>query len=187
MKNNLVRKLVLSGLFIALVFLATYFTRIPTPLPGGYFNLGDAVIMLAAVFIGPVGGMIAGGIGSAFADMAASALIFAPITLVVKGIEGLVVGLISAKYRRDYLETRRASPFNMNLIFALIVGALIMVAGYFSGEAFILSLFDSAFGLTAAAAELPANLTQGALSAILGYVLVLLLNNAGAGVLKNNK
>ncbi len=187
MRNNLVRKLVLSGLFIALVFLATYFTRIPTPLPGGYFNLGDAVIMLAAVFLGPVGGMIAGGIGSAFADMAAGALIFAPITLVVKGIEGLVVGLIATKYRRNYLETRRTSPFNMNLILALIVGALIIAAGYFAGEAFILSLFDSAFGLIAAAGELPTNLTQGALSAILGYVLVLLLNNAGAGVFKNNK
>ena len=184
MKNNLVRKLVLSSLFIALVFLATYFTRIPTLLPGGYFNLGDAVIMLAAVFIGPLGGLIAGGIGSAFADIAASALIFAPITLVVKGMEGLAVGLIAAKYRRDHLETGRASPFNFNLILALVVGALIMVAGYFSGEAFILSLFDRAFGLAAAAAELPANLLQGALSAILGYVLVLLLNKAGADVLK---
>jgi len=186
MKNNLVRKLVLCGLFIALVFLATYFTRIPTPLPGGYFNLGDAVIMLAAVFLGPVGGMIAGGIGSAFADMAASALIFAPITLVVKGTEGLVIGLITAKYRRDHLETRHTSPFNFSLILALVIGALVMVAGYFSGEAFILSLIDRSFGLAAAVTELPANLTQGALSTILGYALVLLLNNAGAGVLKSN-
>ncbi|HEX2944780.1 MAG TPA: ECF transporter S component [Clostridia bacterium] len=184
MKNNLVRKLVLGGLFIALVFLATYFTRIPTPLPGGYFTLGDAVIMLAAVFIGPFGGMIAGGIGSAFADMAASALIFAPITLVVKGIEGLAVGLIAAKYRKNYLETGRTSPFNFNLILALVIGALIMVAGYFSGEAFILSIFDRSFGLAAAATEIPSNLVQGGLSAILGYVLVLLLNRAGADVLK---
>lgn len=184
MKNNLVRKLVLSGLFIALVFLATYFTRIPTPLPGGYFNLGDAVIMLAAVFIGPLGGLIAGGIGSAFADMAASALIFAPITLAVKGIEGLAVGLIAAKYRKNHLETRHASPFNFNLILALVVGALIMVAGYFSGEAFILSIFDRSFGLAAAATEIPANLVQGALSAVLGYALVLLLNRTGADMLK---
>jgi uncharacterized membrane protein len=169
LKNYSIKKLVLSGLMIALVFMATYFTRIPTPLPGGYFNLGDAVIMLAAVFLGPLGGLAAGAIGSCIADLAAAALLFAPITLVVKGIEGLVVGLLAAKY----LKTGKN---NYRLIIAVVVGAVIMVAGNFSAEAFLLGVFDEAFGWTAAVAELLPNIIQGGLSAVLGYILILLLS-----------
>lgn len=200
MKDDSVRKLAMNGLMIALVFLATYFTRIPTLLPGGYFNLGDAVIMMAAAFLGPIGGLIAGGIGSAFADLAAGAFIFAPITLVVKGIEGLVVGLLAANYVKSKrlkpageihaagsnaasglsLDSRtRSASANMNLILALAVGAVIIVAGYFSGEAFILSMFDSTFGIVAAAGELVANSVQGVLSAVLAYFLILVLSKVG--------
>ena len=78
----------MNGLMIALVFLTTYFTRIPTMvLPGGYFNLGDAVIILSAAMLGPAGGLAAGAVGSALADIAAGALLFAPITFIVKGLE----------------------------------------------------------------------------------------------------
>ncbi len=157
------------GLMIALVFLTTYFTRIPTPLPGGYFNLGDAMIMLAAVFLGPLGGLAAGAIGSGLADLAAGAFLFAPITLVVKGIEGLIVGILAAKYLRS------GKKRHGNLLIAVIAGAIIMVAGYFFAEAFLLGLFDEAFGITAAVAELLPNSIQGGLSAVLGYILTLLL------------
>lgn len=181
MRNISVKNLALNGLMIALVFLATYFTRIPTPLPGGYFNLGDAVIMLAAVILGPIGGLIAGGIGSCFADIAAGALIFAPITLVAKGIEGLAVGLIAISYNRAKKEGSQVPDkiANLKLIAALVVGAIIMVAGYFFGEAFILSLFDKTFGIAAAAGELAANLIQGGLSAVIAYFLVLLFSKVG--------
>jgi uncharacterized membrane protein len=173
MKTNSTKKIVLSGLLIALVFLATYFTKIPTPLPGGYFNLGDAVIMLAAAFLGPIGGLIAGGVGSALADLAYGALLFAPITFVVKGIEGLAVGLLISKMRRA------GGLKHSRLITAVVTGAVIMVAGYFLAEAFLLGTFDEAFGLTAAAAELLPNSVQGILSAILGYILTLIMSKTG--------
>ena len=200
MKNDSVRKLAMNGLMIALVFLATYFTRIPTLLPGGYFNLGDAVIMMAAAFLGPIGGLTAGSMGSAFADLAAGAFIYAPVTLVVKGIEGLAVGLLAAKYMKsDKFKQAGAirtpgknitgslltdkgtknTAANLKLILALVVGAVIIVAGYFSGEAFVLSLFDSAFGIVAAAGELVANTVQGVLSAFLAYFLILVLSKVG--------
>lgn len=175
MKNYSVKKLVLSGLMIALVFLATYFTRIPTPLPGGYFNLGDAVIMLAAAFLGPLGGLAAGAIGSSLADLAAGALLFAPITLVVKGVEGLIVGLLAVKYWQTR-KKRQTTSAHFSLILAVAVGAVIMVAGYFFAEAFLLSIFDEAFGWTAAITELLPNFIQGGLSAVLGYILILLLS-----------
>ncbi len=183
MKKYSVKKLVLNGLMIALVFLTTYLTRIPTPLPGGYFNLGDAVIMLTAVILGPISGLAAGAIGSGLADLAAGALLFAPITFVVKGLEGLIVGLIAAKYMQtvkklDKPESRKtANPStNLRLAVSLIVGAMIMVAGYFFAEAFLLGMFDEAFGVIAAVEELLPNSIQGGMSAVLGYILIVILS-----------
>lgn len=172
MRSNSTKKLVLSGLMIALVFLATYFTKIPTPLPGGYFNLGDSVIILAAAFLGPIGGLIAGSVGSALADLAYGGILFVPITFVVKGAEGLVVGLLISKMRKS------GGLKHGRLITAVVVGAVIMVIGYFLAEAFLLGAFDEAFGLTAAVAEILPNSIQGILSAILGYILTLILTKA---------
>lgn len=194
MKKYSTRKLIINGLMIALVFLATYFTRIPTPLPGGYFNLGDALIMLASVFMGPATGMLTGAIGSAFADLAAGALLFAPITFIVKGLEGLVTGLLSMKYRESAVvrleistggkrgseEQRPNGIKGKGVIAAIAAGAVIMIAGYFAAEAFILGYFDHTFGFAAAVSEVLPNVIQGGLSAILGYVLIMLLSKVDA-------
>jgi len=170
------RKLVFYGLMIAVVFLMTIFIRINTPLPGGYFNLGDSMIMIAAVFSGPLGGLIAGGIGSALADLSVGALIFAPITLVVKGLEGLVIGFLAKEYSQAEKIKKDSARIHIILITAIVAGAAIMAAGYFLAEAFILGLFDKNFGIAAAIAELVPNLIQGGVSAVLGYILVLLLS-----------
>ena len=56
-----------------------------------YFNLGDTVILLVSAIFGPFIGMIAGGMGSFFADLAVyPATMF--YTLVIKGLEGLIAG-----------------------------------------------------------------------------------------------
>lgn len=170
------KRLVFYGLMIAVVFLMTIFIRITTPLPGGYFNLGDSMIMIAAVFSGPLGGLIAGAIGSALADLSVGALIFAPITLVVKGMEGLVIGFLAKEYIKAGANKKAGTKSHVMLITAIVAGAAIMVAGYFFAEAFVLGLFDSSFGIAAATAELVPNLIQGGLSAALGYILVLLLS-----------
>lgn len=173
MKKNSAKKLVLNSLMIALVFLATYFTRIPTPLPGGYFNLGDSVVILAAVFLGPVAGMAAGAIGSCLADLAAAAFIFAPVTFIVKGLEGLVAGLLATMALRR--KTAGQNLFSAGMVVSVMVGIIIMVAGYFVAEAFMLGFFGEGFGLAAAIAELLPNLIQGGLSAVLSYILITLL------------
>ena len=156
---------------IALVFLTTYFTRIPTMvLPGGYFNLGDAVIILSAAMLGPAGGLAAGAVGSALADIAAGALLFAPITFIVKGLEGLLIGMLTPSLRKTgTLEHGR-------LILSIIAGAAVMVIGYFLAEAFLLGIFDEVFGLTAAVAELLPNSLQGIFCAVIGYILILVFN-----------
>lgn len=165
-----IKKTVLTGLMIALTFLATYFTRIPGPVPPGYINFGDIIIMLAAILIGRYCGLAAGAIGSALADIAAGGFIFAPITFIVKGLEGYVTGLLGDSRQPGRQAARVA---------AVVAGALVMVAGYFAAEMYILKLFDSSFGLAAAVSELPMNLVQGGISAAVGLVLVRVLEGVG--------
>lgn len=165
------KKLALNGLMIALVFLTTYFTRFPGPVAPGYINLGDAAIMVAAVLLGSRGGMVAGALGSFLADILASAFVFAPATLLIKGLEGFVIGAIArggdGRTRSKYAE-----------LIAVISGALVMIIGYFAAEAFILGFFDKTLGMTAALSELPFNGIQGGASIIIGYLLVVLLKRS---------
>lgn len=172
MPGNYSKKIVLNGLMVALVFLATYFTRIPTPLPGGYFNLGDTVIIITALFLGSKSGLLAGALGSALADIAYGSFIFAPITLLVKGLEGYIVGITG------FSGGEKESAAKLRVLSA-ITGAAVMVCGYFFAETFILGFFSEGFGLAAAFAELPINSLQGIISAIIAYLMSSLLIRLG--------
>ncbi len=95
------KKIVLNGVMVALVFLTTIFTRIPGPVPPGYINFGDTVIIIAAILLGKNSGFIVGAFGPALADaIAPGGMIFAPVTFIVKGLEGYLVGKI-AESRHD--------------------------------------------------------------------------------------
>lgn len=173
MTGNSTKNIVLNGLMIALVFLTTYITRFPGPIPQGYINLGDAAIMVAALMLGRKSGLIAGALGSALADLVAGAFIFVPVTFIVKGLEGYITGVIG--------DSQSSGPKSAGTrICAVVVGALVMVAGYFLAEAFVLGIFDREFGIGAALYELWANLLQGGVSAIAGYALVTLLSKKAA-------
>lgn len=159
------KEIVLNGLLIALVFLTTFVTRIPGPIPPGYINFGDIVIMVAAIVFGKKSGLIAGALGSFIADIACNAFVFAPITLIVKGLEGYVIGMIASKSEKDGLIGELVK------IAAVVVGAVVMIGGYFIAEMYIIKIFDNTFGYAAAISELPLNLVQGGVSVVVGYVL----------------
>jgi uncharacterized membrane protein len=125
-------KLALAAVFAALVFVATYTFVINIPATGGYFNLGEIVIYVAALVFGPLVGGVAGGVGAAISD-ALVAPQFAPGTLVIKAFEGSVIG---------YLGKRRVSQITTSKWRALAVflgvgvGLLLAVTGalYLSGN-----------------------------------------------------
>ncbi len=137
------RKLAVSSVMAALIFILTFSIRIPVPgLAGGaYLNLGDSLIYCAAFMLGGVPAMFAAGIGSLLADVAGGALIYAPATLVIKGMMGLACGAMLVK------------PSFGRFVFASVVGGAIMVAGYGVYEFFV-------FGTAYTLASLPFNLIQ---------------------------
>lgn len=159
------KTLVSAGIFIALTFAVTRFTVIPIPATKGYFNLGEVVIYVAAFALGPVVGLLAGGMGSALADLVAAPQ-FAPVTLIVKGIEGYLVGRLAGDTSRSRFRAAAA-------------GGACMVLGYFGAEV----LFARALGIAPtptiavglALAEVPFNIVQAAAGAIVAVPVVLRL------------
>lgn len=68
-KTITIQDMVLTALGMALVFVATMYIKVPNALDG-YFNLGDGFILLFASFLSPGLSFLAGGLGSALADVA---------------------------------------------------------------------------------------------------------------------
>jgi uncharacterized membrane protein len=88
------REVALAASFIAMVFISTSIFYIPLVSSTGFFNIGEAFVYLAALIGGPVIGALAGGIGAAMADMVLGYGTYAPATLILKGMEGFVAGLL---------------------------------------------------------------------------------------------
>ncbi len=140
---------VLIALFSALVCVLTIFVRIPWG--KGYINFGDTLIFLAASLLGPVGGMIAGAIGSSLADLFSGFATYAPFTFVVKGGEGFLCGIL---YTYVF---RKQRPMLRRLFSMLIAGAW-MIIGYFLTDLMLYgweaSLFNFVSGPIQAGASL---------------------------------
>lgn len=137
-----------------LIALTTVMTMIAIPSLGrGYLNLGDMVVFLAAMIMGKMGGAIVGGIGSALADFLLGYSIYAPFTLIVKGLEGFIAGVI--------LDTKIGKRFP---IVATMIGAIVMVSGYFVSEIFL-------YGSKVALIAIPGNIIQGSVGAVASILL----------------
>ena len=149
--NNKTKLLVLNGLMIAIVCMATMVIQIPIPMTEGYVNIGDSIIFVTSILFGPISGMIAGGFGSALADILTGYSHWALFTLLIKGFEGYIVGIIVRK--------------NTNLIkniLATSLGVIIMVSGYLLAGTFLQGSFIVALG------SVSSNMIQGIVSIIIG-------------------
>lgn len=148
MRGSHTFRIVMTALFAALVCVATMFIRIPSP-TGGYLNLGDGIVLMSAILLGPVWGTAAAGVGSMLADLLSGYAAYAPGTLVVKALTALTAAAI---YRR--IGDRRGSL--PRILISGIPAEILMALGYFAYTGIFLS-----YG-AGAVAEIPGNLAQGA-------------------------
>jgi uncharacterized membrane protein len=144
------RGLALSAVMTALVMVTTLLIQIPIPATDGFFNVGDGIIMVAALTFGPVIGAVAGGLGAALADLAGGWYVWVLPTFMIKGLEGLLAGRI-----------RQCSDSFALMVVAWLVGGLEMVTGYFLVQVYL-------YGLSAALVELPFNFVQMTISGVVG-------------------
>ena len=148
------RKRCYVALFTALNIVLSSFG---VPVPGGHLYLNDIIICFAALLFDPISAFIVGGVGAFFGD-----LIFYPlpmfVSLATHGLQAVAISLIAGK--------KESLPKVPRAILAVTVGAVIMVAGYSLGRAFIYSTPEYAI------LKLPYQILQAATGAIVGTVLL---------------
>lgn len=131
-RNTQTFDLALTAILIALVFVATFFLNIKLPIKanGGLVHLGTAMLFIIAILFGPKKGAIAGAVGMGLFDFVGGWLIWVPITVVARGVQGLIVGKIA------WANGRQGDNFFYNIV-AMVVSVPPMMAVYYIGEVFL--------------------------------------------------
>ena len=151
MKKNHTKLMCMSGIFSALVFVITAYLHIPTY--NGYVHCGDGFIFIAACILPMPYSIIVGVLGAMLADLLTGFVIWAPGSMIIKGLLAILFTCKSSK-----IITKR------NLIM-LLPAALISAVGYYLYEALITGSF------IASLAGIPASLVQAAASSIVYVAL----------------
>ena len=152
--NKLVRAALMTAIVVALTLIV-----LPLPVANGYINLGDAGVYAAVGAVGGLWGVAAAAVGSALTDLILGYSVYIPATFIIKGLAAFLAMVL----------LKRAKGFWRAL--ALLACGCLIAAGYLLFEGvFVLDSF------AAALVNLPFNLLQGLVGAVLGAVLVQLID-----------
>ena len=148
--------LIMTAMLVALVFLSTFFLNIKLPISanGGLVHLGTAMLFIASILFGPKKGALAGAIGMGLFDLVGGWLLWAPITIVSRGLQGFIVGKIA------WSKGRKGSSLALNVT-ATIVSIPFMIAIYYFGEGILYGNW------IAPLTSIPGDLLQNALGMII--------------------
>jgi|YelNatPaOPRAMG01_1025707.scaffolds.fasta_scaffold54843_3 uncharacterized membrane protein len=127
-KESRTRSVAVAGICAALVWLATVAFQLYIPETKGYFNIGESMVYASALLFGPTIGAFAGGVGSALADVTTGYLVYAPGTLIIKGIEGFVAGFLVISLKKI--------PKNAWKPLILTLGVVLSALVYFVGVSY---------------------------------------------------
>lgn len=141
--------LVLTSMLIALVFVATLLLNIKLPITanGGLVHLGTAMLFIVSILFGPKKGAIAGAVGMGLFDLVSGWTLWAPFTILTRGLQGYIVGKIA------WSGGRNGNSFCANL-FATIISVPFMLGGYYVCERVLFSSWIIPF------ASIPGNIVQ---------------------------
>jgi uncharacterized membrane protein len=153
-------KIASLAILIAVTTVFTYLIRIPVAPTRGYINFGDVAIFFTAITFGPITAFLAGGLGTALADLFAGYAQWAPITFIAHGLQGLLVGLILRK--KISITT---------LIFSFIAATAVMAGIYYITAGFM-------YGFGPAMAEIPGNILQNLAGITVGLPLATAVRKA---------
>lgn len=148
------KKLCLTAVFMAMNIALSSFG---VPVLGGKIYLNDIVICLASLILDPLCAFFVGGVGAFLGDA-----IFYPapmwVSLVVHGVQAVVISLVSGGFKTSNVKLWR-------VILAVVLGAIINVAGYTLGKIYVYSTFEYAM------LKLPFQTIQAVVGGIVGTAL----------------
>lgn len=156
-------RIILTGLMMAMIVVATMLIVIPSPFTGGYIHLGDAIIFLSVLILGWKYGAVAAGVGSALADLLVGFAIWAPWTLFVKGFMAAIMGLFIMKAMQK--EGRSIFGVPVYQLIGMVLAGCFMVLGYYVAEGVIYGNF------IAAALGIPWNIVQFSVGTVIAVIL----------------
>lgn len=159
MNKKMIKKITFTALFAAMVFGLTML-HIPIG-AGGYIHVGDAIIYLAGLLLGPWA-FLAAAIGAAFADIASGFAAYAIPSAIIKFLIAIPFAAIYNK------KNKLLTP--LSAVFTLVSGC-ITVLGYYIAD---LILYREG-----AVADIPANVIQAVGSAVVFVVLAFAFDKAG--------
>lgn len=164
MRTISTRQLATTGFMAALVMVGTLIIQIPTPAKG-YIHLGDSLVYLCGIILGPVMGCFAAAVGSALADLVSGYAIYTPVTFLLKGLDAFLAGYF-------YYAITKKNPSLLRTVLGSIVGIVlggsVMVGGYLGYETFL-------YGFPTAFLSMIPNITQAAGGGLLALPLILTL------------
>ena len=176
-RNKKLMMVVMTGLMAALVCVGSAL-RITLPVNVGTtsFHLGNIMCALSGILLGPVGGGLASGLGSAIYDMTYPLYISeAWITFLTKGAYGLVAGLIAWSGHRE----GKRYPFNLA---ATVAGAVSYAALYlfkgFAWDGLLLGGLQSGPAAAALVTKLPATTFNAVVAIVCAPLLAAAIQKA---------
>lgn len=170
-EKNMINKIVLSGVMMALVTVMTMVIQIPVPATNGYIHLGDTMIFFSVLLLGYKYGAVVSGVGSALADLLTGYVQYAPITLVVKALMAVAMGIFIG-----YAINKNFSKAVMKLmeIIGMVIAGFVMVAGYYLAESFMVGNFITPI------AAIPMNIVQFVSGVVFASILATALSKTSA-------
>lgn len=152
--NKNVKKMALTGVFAAMIFIMTYFIKVPVA--SGYVHFGDALIYICAGFLGAPWAIIAGAVGEGMADLIGGYAIYTPATIIIKALVAVLFVIITKNKEKLF------TPLS---VLMTIPAGLVTVGGYFIADMII----DKAYAVL----DIPGNIVQAVGSAVIFIVLAL--------------
>ena len=152
MRKHTVAKMAVSGLFAAVILLATTFLHVHPVVGQGYIHLGDMFVYLAACFLPTPYAMLAAGIGGGLADVLSGHIPWMIPTLIIKAVS------VPAFANKGKLLCKRN-------VLAVLLGGVICVVGYYLAEVVLYGSWVSPF------LSVPMNLIQSAANGI-GFLVM---------------
>ncbi|MGN1400310.1 MAG: ECF transporter S component [Bacillus sp. (in: firmicutes)] len=156
--------LIITSMLVALVFISTVFINIRLPISanGGLVHLGTGMLFIASILFGPKKGAIAGAVGMGLFDIVGGWALWAPITIISRGLQGYIVGKIA------WANGRKGTSIGLNIT-ATIVSVPFMVAVYYIGEGILYANW------IAPLASIPGDLVQNALGILIAVPVCVML------------
>lgn len=159
------------ALMAAMVFVATSVIHIPSY--NGVIHAGDSMVFVAAYFLGKKKGMVASALGMCLFDIVHGYLLWAPFTLIIKGVMALIAAYIIYKGEK-YSIIRNGISF--------VISGIFMIAAYFISGAFIKLVFSNEAlsfkqALIISSYDIPGNILQIVVGIAIAIPLIHALKN----------